>query len=384
LTPTPTASYDLRAAIQQTEVQPYDRTLLVLRDIPNAGRRYAVTTPEYDLVGTDRARSALITYTWGQRAFAFDWEAEYEYARDVRSQFKRTESLNRFAELGWDLLAANALATVATPLALGPTIELYKDALTWTVGEIEDPYMETMSKMGQWTYSDAELNRDLEQSRDLVDLTGTAADAVAVGYGIAGAAENWRTAIRAAQSAYAASSNFTLSLKAGLAASAPVLVAAAAGELAGRGLEQVTTGMHANAKLAAIGHSYHTFRIPIINKILSLRNRAINFRLSPEDAINLTWYTANHHYSGAFANAGMANIASDLSDSFAGVFWDALAEVGTTADELRKLSEQYQQAGAARHYQLGVDLREAGNRAAESINAEVDGEPTDILAEETI
>jgi hypothetical protein len=48
------------------------------------------------------------------------------------------------------------------------------------------------------------------------------------------------------------------------------------------------------------------------------------------------------------------------------------------------LSGQYQQAGAAKHYQLGIDLREAQNRVAESINAEVDGEPTEILEEETI
>jgi hypothetical protein len=78
--------------------------------------------------------------------------------------------------------------------------------------------------------------------------------------------------------------------------------------------------MHANTKLAAISHSYHTFRIPVINKILTLQDRAMDLNLSPEDAINLAWYTANHHYSGAFANAGMSNIASDLSDGFAGVF----------------------------------------------------------------
>jgi hypothetical protein len=379
-TPTPTESpsntANLRNAALETTVKPYGRPLLVLRGIPGTSANMAVTTTDYRLVPTDRAFSGLVTYTYGRRGSAFDWGAELRQARRSRKRFRRTELLNKAAEIGWDLLAKNALASINPALAVGAAIELYKDSLVWGVREIKDPYTETMSQMGQWTYSDEQIRSDLAESQDLTQITGLTFDMVSVGYNIHGVASNWAKVASKIAPYYARSGSFTFSVRAGLKASTSVLVPAVAAELATRGLDQITTGMHATARLSALGESYHGFRIPVIKRIQTLRRKAEANELSPEQAVLLDWYTVNHHYMGAFANAGMSQMANDLSEAgLAGEFWSAFADVGQAGEQLDTLSTQYLKTGAAMHRQLGVDLSDAEKAATNSLNGEEFGLP---------
>jgi len=387
-TPTPTserpvttptsAPYDLRAAQRQTEVRPFGRTLLVLRGIPGAAGRAAVATTDYQLVGTDTARDAFVTYVQGRSETGFDWEAELSYARTMRGKHGASELWNRAAGLGWDALAAYAMAQVNPAAAVGPVLEALQDSAAWATHEISDPYMEAMSKQTQWTYTHREIERDIERADSLVEMTDFMFDFVQTADQINGLAGTWDDALAAARTAYSTSGSFSTSLAAGGAAVSGAVYYAAVGELVTRGVDTVTAGMEQNAKLSAIGHAYSTTRIPVIRRILELESRRQDNALSPCGAWELAYLTMNHHYMGAFANHGMYKHAHAIEESAMGGVWDTLVNLTEVASVLEDRAASYQWGGAAAHRDFGVRMGRVRTLTADSLNRELHGSPTPL------
>jgi hypothetical protein len=376
---TPTAApYDLRDARQRTEVTPVDRTLYVLRGIPGADGQPAVTTPEYRLVDADAARDAFVTYVAGRSPTGFDWEDELSYARTMRGKHGASELWNRAATIGWDALAAYAMAQVNPAAAIGPIIETLQDSVAWTVQEITDPYMEAMTKQSRWTHTYREIEADVERADSLVELTDFMVEFVQIAKSVKDLAGTWDDALAAARTAYSASGSFTTSLAAGGAAVSNAVYYAAIGELVSRGVDTVTTGMEQNAKLSAIGHAYSTTRIPVIERIIDLQRQRRDNNLSPCGAWELAYLTMNHHYMGAFANHGMYKHAHAIEQSTLGGVWDVLVNLDEVASVLEDRASTYQWGGAAAHRNYGDLMERAGDLTADSINREVDGAPTPL------
>jgi len=376
-TPTP-APYDLANASERTEVTPLDQTLFVLRGIPGADGKPAVTTPEYRLVDADAARDAFVTYVAGRSPTGFDWEAELSYAHTMRGKHGASELWNRAATIGWDALAAYAMAQVNPAAAIGPIIETLQDSVAWTVQEITDPYMEAMTKQSQWTHTHREIEADVERADSLVELTDFMVEFVQTAKSIKDLAGTWDDALAAARTAYSASGSFSTSLAAGGAAVSSAVYYAAVGELVSRGVDTVTTGMEQNAKLSAIGHAYSTTRIPVIERIVELQEQRRNNTLSPCGAWELAYLTMNHHYMGAFANHGMYKHAHAIEQSTLGGVWDALVNLDEVASVLEDRASSYQWGGAAAHRNYGDLMERAADLTAGSINRDVDGAPTPL------
>lgn len=369
--------YDLEKAQSRTEVEPIDRTLYVLEDIPDASDRTAVTTPDYELIDSNTARDALVTYVVGQSRTGFNWEDELEYARTMRGRYGATEIWTRAATIGWDALAAYAMAQVNRAAAIGPTIELLQDSTAWAVQEITDPYMEAMSKQTQWTYTHNQIRGDIRDADSLVEMSDSMYDYAQLAVKIAKATiDELPDLISTARSIYSASSSFTTALTG--AATSSVVYYAALGELVGRAVDTVTAGMEENAKLAAIGHAYSTTRIPMIERIIELETQRQNNTLSPCGAWELGYMKMNHHYMGAFANKGMYKYAHAVEQSLLGGVWDFLVNVDEVASVLADRASDYQWGGAAAHREFGNQLQEANSLAEDSINSELNGAPAPI------
>jgi hypothetical protein len=375
-TPRPTTTpvqYDLQNARQRTEVEPFDRTLFVLRGVPGADERPAVTTTDYELVDTNRARDALVTYVHGQWETGFDWEQELSYAQEMRGRYGATELWNRAAGLGWDALSAYAMAQVNPTAAVAPVLEALRESTAWAAHEISDPYMEAMSKQTEWTYGYRDIQREVERADSLVDMTADMYEFLQVAWNVADTAEGVSDVVAAARAAYRSSNVISTTLAAGGAAASNVLVLAAVGELVSRGVDTVVAGMEENAKLSAIGHAYSTTRIPVVRRLVELEERRRAKTLSPGEAWELAYLETNHHYMGAFANHGMYKHADAVEQSTLGGLWETIVNVDEAATVLEERASTYQWGGAAAHRAFGQRLRRAMDLTAESINHEAHG-----------
>jgi hypothetical protein len=378
---TESSDFDLRAATSRTEVRPIDESLFVLSGIPSAGERVAVVTQDYRLVDSDTARDALVTYVEGESERGFDWNKALSYAREMQEMHRRSEILNRAADVGWDALAAYAMSALGPTAAMGPALEALEDSISWAASEVDDPYKEVMSKQTQWTYTYRELEHDLSRADRLSELTEGMQGFVSAGLQLADSGRDLANVVSAAQSAYNASSSFTTSLASGGVAASSALYFAAVGVLVSRGVQTITGGFEQNAKLSAIGHSYSTTRIPMIRRIQELHEKRRNYELSPCEAWELAYLVVNHHYAGAFANQGMYVEAHALEQSTAGGIWNLLVNVDGAAATLKERASSLQWGGAAAHYDFGRKIRRANELAADSINAETHGSPTAIGVE---
>lgn len=382
-TPGGEPQYDLSEAALQQSVQFGGEDLLVLRGIPGTGAgRFAVTDSGFELVDTDTARDALVTYWWGDRTFLFDWEAELTRARSMRSVYRASELLNRAASFGWEALEAYVMAQINPGAAIPAVIDLLGESVNWAVSEIVDPYMETMSKMSQWTYTYDEIRDQVQAAESLLSLPEVALGFADVGVAVAGTARTWVKALSAARSVYASSGSITTSLSAaGQGAAAAGVAYAALGLVTDTVVDTVTTGMKENAELSAIGHAYTVTRIPIIQRIIELHDRATDYELSPAGVWELSYLTTNHHYMSAVANHGMYRHAHAVETSPVGFVWDGLTGVAEAAEVLEKRAEKYLQGGAGAHSQLGNGLSTVFDWTAASVNHEINGSPTELGGE---
>jgi len=383
-TPTPTLTtteYDFSEAATQQQVSVGERNLLVLRGVPDADdlSRFAVTTPEYELVGTDLARAALITFWYGERTFHFDWESKLSYARSMVDSYRQTELVTRATSFGWEALEAYAMYALAPTAAIGATLDLLNESVAWAVAEIADPYMETMSKLRYSTGPYGEMRKQLRQSDRLLDLPEQAFGFLNAADAVWGAYSGWSGAVSAATSAYAASGSATTALSsAGKGAASTGVYFAAIGLAADAVTDLITVGMKQNAELSAIGHAYTLTRIPIIERIRTLHERASAYELSPANAFELSYLTTNHHYMSAVANDGMYTHAHAVEQSSVGFAWDGLTGIAEAATALEDRAMNYRRAGAAAHAEAGQWMETATQRANASFNAEAFGRVTSL------
>lgn len=375
LTPT---DYDFQEARQEVQVQPLKRDLLVLTGIPNADGKPAVTTTEYEIVDTDTARDAFVTFTHGQSGTGFDWESQLEYARTMLTKHGMAEVWSQAANIGWDALAAYAMAQINPAAGIGPTIEALQDSTAWALQEATDPYMEAMSKQTQWTQTYRSLEGDISRAESLTDMTETMFGFLSTANSLYDHVDDLSSVVSAARSAYQASNSFTTAAAAGTAATTSAVYYAAIGILVSEGVGLITSGFEQNAKLSAIGHAYSTTRIPVIERIIELENERTANTLSPGGAWELAYLTMNHHYMGAFANQGMYKYASNINQSTVGGVWDALVNVGEVASVLNERASNFQWGGAAAHHDYGGRMQRATNLTQNSINLEINGSPTPL------
>ena len=370
--------YDIEEADRQTEVKPIDRTLLVLRDIPDTDGRPAVTTLEYELVDTDTARDALVTYTHGLSGTGFDWQEELSYAKSMEEKHRAAELWNRAASIGWDALAAYAMAQINPTAAIGPVLETLQDSTTWVLSEATTPYEEAMSKQSQWTYTYRTIQADIEAAESLTQMSGTMYNLLDTANTLYDTVDDLADVVSAAQTVYSASNSFTTAATAGATVASSVVYYTAIGTLVSEGIDTITSGMEQNAKLSAIGHAYSLTRIPVIERIIELEEQRKNNLLSPCGAWELAYLTMNHHYMGAFANQGMFEHAHAIEQSTLGGVWDTLVNVAEVASVLRDRASSYQWGGAAAHYDYGDRMQQALDMTANSVNLEVLDTPTKL------
>lgn len=377
-TTVPTDEYEFQAAQQEVQVQPIGTELLVLKGVPGADGKPAVTTTDYQLVDTDTAQDAFTTFTHGQSGTGFNWESALEYARTMRRKHGMAEIWSQATNLGWDALATYAMAQVNPAAGIGPALELFQDSTSWALQEATDPYREAMSKQSQWTHTYRNLESDISDAESLTDMNETMFGFLNTAVSLYGYADDLSTIVSAAQSTYQASSSFTTAATAGGVATTSAAYYAALGVLVSEGVGVITSGFEQNAKLSAIGHAYSTTRIPVIERIIELENERANNTLSPCGAWELAYLTMNHHYMGAFANQGMYKYASNINESTIGGVWDTLVNVGEVSSVLSKRASDFQWGGAAAHYDYGQRMQRAMDLTQNSINREIDGSPTSL------
>jgi hypothetical protein len=343
-------------------------------DLPDG--RIAVVDPSgRELVSPREAYDAIITDAWTGKPYPYDWAEQYEIAQRKRSEAKFYETANNVGSLAVDALATYAMAQVNPAAGVGPALNLLEDSLNWTTDDYDgDAYREGMSKLRRFAENAGAVESRLRDIDRTDSLPEEGVEVVSTGVDIYGKMSDVKSVGSAMTAAYKSSHLYSSAVTAGGAAAGSALFYFAVGELVASGVETITTGFKQNAKLAAANHAYNTMRLPILNELVELTDRARDGRLSPGQIIRMHLLEQQHWNVCKIGNATMHRIVTKLNQSLLGGVWDVLVDSTEAQSVLGERRDLYEWAAAASHAELGEWWNRSDDLYAASINREVYGD----------
>ena len=269
----------------------------IITDIPDTdSSRCAVTNMEYELVSPATARDALLAETYArkgdeQQIFRYDLNR----AKEVRSQLKIQEYVNRAGDISLSLLQSYALAHLSPLAAVPEAVDAMAETIDWTVDELNDPYKQSFtalansSKNLRWMDAKSSgIRSTAEFTDDIQYLVNKSVGLVSLVNDVDDISTAWKQVITAAASSSdeVAQSLYT-----------KVSITAAKG-LAGmfvnialdHTLEPMENWFRMNAEIASLMHAYNTVRIPVLKELIAVEKRAQNASLTPTDFIRYHAY----------------------------------------------------------------------------------------------
>lgn len=388
--PTPDEpAYELREGTV-TEVRPYGEALYVIRDIPEqpADRR-AVTTTDYELVGPELAEDALTAEYYVSNQSTVDYESRLDTARDHRERAADLQLFGRALDAGWDVtVIANGFLVGQPMIGLGNAISLSTDLMDWGYTEYADPFEEGFTKMSA-TLTNARTIREKaarmrnsgslgheigEQLGGMVSAFSLGADTAATGRGLASAWDEALTALH--RSAFPTSgADDVLGTADDLAAqSVDDAVAASQGMFTGFAIGlatgEISSVIQAKTKIHTAELAYESVRIPILERLRELQDRARTGRLTYPLAMEYGYEQATEMQMGAILFKIGAEYWRAISDSASGLVWNLVSDADAKADNYAATARALEDTSKYMFLGLGADTDRIDQRYSASINAE--------------
>lgn len=383
-TPTRTATrspdavpYNLERASYYTPVELDGDSYRVLRQIPNTdATRRAVVTPEYELVDSETAHEALITETWMGIDFPLNYQAMLEGTKERRTKWMILEDLNRVADISTEVAASLGLLAFGPAAALGPALAALGDGVVWAANEVDDPYKEQYAKMSEAAGTSRWADQTFEGATSFADMTTEAIDFINLAMEIHGnvsdmgsIAQVAHVAVRTARAGGSISTGLVAGGAYGSAVLPQILITLATA----KAVSGVTKPLELNARTAAFGAAQATVRLPILRRVIELRDRIANGTLGPPGIVEYKIHEMVQYEIGSAAAYGMAVHQGAIDETFLGLGYATLFNSEGIRSEALKLAQRYDNLAKYTVTELGAGMNEARSKLEDSINAEAFG-----------
>lgn len=367
-------SYRLKKATYYTPVEINGVEYRVLREIPGTdSSKRAVVTPEYEIVDSTTARQALMMETWMSTDFPLDYGSMISSIRERRTKWMILEDLSRIADISTAVAAAIGLLSLGPAAALGPALEAMTDGVVWAGNELDDPYKEQYSKMSEAAGTSRWAKQTLEGASSLADISSEAIGFVNLATDVHDQVTNMRDIAQVARvtiQTARTSGSVTKGLVAGGALGSAVLPQIFLTLATSKAASAATEPFELNARTAALGGAQATVRLPILRRMVELRNKIREGTLKPPGIIEYKMHEISQYQIGSAAAYGMAHHQDQIDESFLGRGYAALFNSEKISSEALKLARRYDNLAKYSFAEIGAGVNETRRKLDDSINAE--------------
>lgn len=359
-----------------------NREYLVLQEIPGEPPdRFAYTDDQYRLLAPDAATNVAISYSYCDN-YTFTNERRLEYTIEQYEEFGSLERMARTANLLSDLSGVIALAKISPTSAASNAVSTLQTAVEWGAHELNNPYHEQYAKMAATSstvdWADERLSHPggalLDSTADALEVAQTmigAAGAIDASEDLAQSASTVREIIRQADSIR---DNVSPAAVDGVDQLAPTAYTLLFGLAVDATVDSVSGVAEGQARTAAIGKGQAAARLPLLNELIELEERAGNYDLGPAGVIRMQTLHQTDYQIESAALYGQASIIENYQSSRLGSVIADLQGTNELPATIRSTAETYRDLSQFQFAAIGELFEQALENYSNSVNAEEYGD----------
>lgn len=374
-TPTPTGTTSLNYKQgSRSPIQVNNNTYFVISDIPNGGDRLAVTDDNLELVYPGLARGVLQMHTFLDGYYRNDWQTIRENLYEIRSRNYWNHLFGQALDAGWDI--TEILIYYARGDAFGmidAAYDLAKDAIQWTMTDVQQPYREMFQKAA----ASMKSGQNIRNAGQRGNISPYEATDIVQSYGqqaidLAGVYKTTKDRSRAWKETFdAVTDDGTSFTKA-----ADDIVGQTKGYLIGFAIENSVGAMESavktKTKIHAMSNCFANMTIPIVENMINMEQRFESGAAVPGDIAAYHTYAYGTHQSSALAYNTSTKYWRKISENS---IWDIIVDADERAKQSQRWASQAKEQAQYAQLSYGLGVGQSELNLERSINVAEYGEP---------